>query len=395
MNSTNDGLLIRCDHEGIIRRIYFNNIDETIDGSTGRLFAELFVSEEIEKALQFLMEIKKHYATFGWGMLLRSDLTQHAISFGGAIIENAMMIFGSESKIDFTEFIAKIMALNNEQVNTIRSLEKERQNVDIEVLRTSSRSFDEISKLNNELVNTRRELEKRNSELQSANTLKNLFLGMAAHDLRHPLGVVANICEIMEDDKANLTDEQVAYISDIKIFSRSMLHMVNELLDISAMESGKQLLVPKSVDMVPFVNQIIKTHANIALRKNILLTYQSALPELPVLCDAEKMEQVISNLITNAIKYSSLNQGVVVELVKNKSEAVLSVKDSGPGIPQHELDHLFKPFQKASSKTIDGERSTGLGLYIVKRIIEAHNGRVWAESKVGCGTTFYVALPVE
>jgi signal transduction histidine kinase len=130
----------------------------------------------------------------------------------------------------------------------------------------------------------------------------------------------------------------------------------------------------------------------IASRKNITLDLEA--DSIPMaLFDAAKMEQVLDNLTTNAIKYSPRGSQVHIRLQTSAEEILLSVQDEGPGIPPAELDKLFKPFQKTSVKSTAGEKSTGLGLVIVKRIVTGHGGRIWVESQVGTGSVFYVAVP--
>jgi len=110
--------------------------------------------------------------------------------------------------------------------------------------------------------------------------------------------------------------------------------------------------------------------------------------------DKNKIEQVMTNLITNAIKFSQANTIINVGLKLDETNVIISVTDQGQGIDKEELNLLFKPFKKTSTKSTAGEKSTGLGLFIVKRIVEAHNGKIWAESELTKGSTFIVSLPI-
>jgi signal transduction histidine kinase len=133
----------------------------------------------------------------------------------------------------------------------------------------------------------------------------------------------------------------------------------------------------------------------IAGRKQITVEYHCA-NELPILqLDRKKIEQVLNNLISNAIKYSFPQSKVEIHSKCENNNLVISVSDEGQGIPQAEMDKLFKPFSRTSAKATSGESSTGLGLVIVRKIVEAHNGRVWAESRVKKGSTFYISLPIQ
>jgi signal transduction histidine kinase len=131
-----------------------------------------------------------------------------------------------------------------------------------------------------------------------------------------------------------------------------------------------------------------------ASKKNISIDfhYDQDIPE--TLVDTAKIEQVLNNLIVNAIKFSNQGSVINVKVARSGKEAVISVKDQGQGIPDGEIDKLFKPFQRTSVRSTGGEDSTGLGLAIVRKIVMGHQGRVWVESEVGKGSTFYVASPL-
>jgi len=129
-------------------------------------------------------------------------------------------------------------------------------------------------------------------------------------------------------------------------------------------------------------------------KKNIRIIFNPPSKEIIVPVDSGQFEQVMNNMISNAVKYSMSNTTVEVTIEKKGNEIVISVKDQGQGIPAPELEKLFKPFQKTSVKSTAGEQSTGLGLSIVKKIIEGHKGKISVESEVGKGSVFSVTLPV-
>ena len=133
----------------------------------------------------------------------------------------------------------------------------------------------------------------------------------------------------------------------------------------------------------------------LAARKGVEVQFRSNEIRLEILIDGAKIEQVLNNLITNAVKFSPSGSVIEVLLAKSENNAVIYVRDQGPGIPVAELDNLFKPFQRTSVKATAGEQSTGLGLAIARRIVLGHQGKVWVESEVGKGSTFYVLLPIE
>lgn len=393
MLTTDEGILFTCDNDGRISQVHFNGLDISDKELKNKLFPELFQEELINKALDFLVNIKKESASFGWELFFKSEISKEPFYFSGALIQDDLFILGSRTKVDFNQFITKMMILNNEQINRIRALEKAQQKKLGQNENDANQLFAKLSRLNNELVSIQRELTKKNAELTKLNELKNQFLGMAAHDLRNPLGNILNFAEFLESEKDSFTTEQTEFICHIKNQSSFMLNLVHDLLDISVIESGNVNLTLEPIDIVLLVKQTINLNKALADKKRIIVEFNSSLNTLSLLLDKGKIEQVVTNLLTNALKYSNSDTTIKIKIQEERGNILLSVSDEGQGIPQDELDNLFKPFQKTSAQSTGGEKSVGLGLHIVKRIIEAHNGKIWAESRIERGSTFYVSLP--
>jgi signal transduction histidine kinase len=230
--------------------------------------------------------------------------------------------------------------------------------------------------------------------LQRINEEKNELLGMAAHDLRNPLGAIHAYGELLRDTEAALsTEERDEIIERIGLLSTSMLQLVSDLLDISAIEAGKLKLDLQETDLVPLVQANVAVNSLLARRKRVALIFYNREPGSVARVDRRKMGQVLDNLITNAVKFSPADAQVTVQLYRDDGAAVIAVRDAGPGIPAQEQEKLFRPFYRAGLEGTGGEPSTGLGLAIVRRIIEAHGGRVWMESEINKGSTFYVSVP--
>jgi signal transduction histidine kinase len=165
-------------------------------------------------------------------------------------------------------------------------------------------------------------------------------------------------------------------------------------LDVSVIDSGKISIHLEPVNLMNLIRNNVALNRVIAGRKQITVEYQSA-NELPILqLDRKKIEQVLNNLISNAIKYSFPQSTVHILSKSDHDNLIICVSDEGQGIPPSEMNKLFKPFSRTSVKATSGESSTGLGLVIVRKIVEAHGGRVWAESEVKKGSSFYISLPV-
>jgi two-component system sensor histidine kinase/response regulator len=229
------------------------------------------------------------------------------------------------------------------------------------------------------------------AQLSAANAAKNRFVGMAAHDLRNPLASIRGLSEFLRD--GNLASDQRELVDLIHDASQSMLDLVNELLDVATIESGELRLEPQPCNFADLVRGCAFLQNIQAAKKNsrILLPEDTAAPSAFV--DAAKMRQVIDNLLSNAIKYSPPGSEITVVYRTDPGAAGFAVRDQGPGIPANERDRLFRDFGRLSAKPTGGESSTGLGLAICRKIVEAHRGAIAAENLPGGGCEFSVVLP--
>ena len=231
--------------------------------------------------------------------------------------------------------------------------------------------------------------------LRQLNETKNKFLGIAAHDLRSPLAAVQSYSDLLADpDTLADTDRKDFILGRIKAVTTRMLNLINDLLDISAIESGQLKLDLQAVELVPFLQETLANHQLTAKNKNIEIVgkISDSLPDVNI--DARRVAQVIDNLISNAVKFSPKNTVVTLSAEQPADSVKISVSDQGQGIPPEEQKKLFQEFGKTSVKPTDGEKSTGLGLAIVKKIVKGHGGEVGVSSQVGAGSTFHFTLPV-
>jgi signal transduction histidine kinase len=246
------------------------------------------------------------------------------------------------------------------------------------------------------MFETQAELNRKNSELQKTNSEKNYYLGVAAHDLRGPLGHIKMFSDYLIDElEGKIDDEQKEYLSIINKSSGFLLRLVDNLLDISKIEAGELKLNHQEVDFSEFLREQISLANPHAQRKNIVFNFKPYEGTISLECDPMHISQVVNNILTNAVKFSSQGTTVTVTNELDGENAIVHIADQGQGIPSDELPTIFNAFQKTSVKSTEGEKSTGLGLAIVKKIVEAHGGRIWANSEVGKGTTFSFSLPLE
>ncbi|MBF0380737.1 MAG: hybrid sensor histidine kinase/response regulator [Magnetococcales bacterium] len=222
------------------------------------------------------------------------------------------------------------------------------------------------------------------------NQIKNKFLGIAAHDLRNPLTSLQGMSQLML--KIPLPEEKkTKFIESINKTSNQMLKLVNDLLDVSVIESGRFDLRLNVNNLSTVAAERAELISEIAENKGVkLVSNLSDLPDSQF--DEDRICQVVDNLLTNAVKFSETGTTVTLTTREIDDKLELGVTDQGQGIPADEIDSLFGAFKKTSVKPTAGEKSTGLGLSIVKKIIEAHKGTIEVISEVGKGSTFLVKL---
>jgi len=230
--------------------------------------------------------------------------------------------------------------------------------------------------------------------LEKAAAGKNRSLGMAAHDLRDSLGSIIGFADLLRDgDPGQLTADQLEIVATIRTSGSRMLKLVEELLDVSVIEAGQLKLDRKLHDLTSLIETSVYSAGFEATKKQTRIVFAppTALP--PMLLDVDRMKQVIDNLLSNAAKYSPAGSTITVELHAQDGQCGFSVIDQGPGIPENERGQLFKDFGRLSTTPTGGETSTGLGLVICRRIVEAHGGAISVENLPGRGCAFRVMLP--
>ncbi len=229
--------------------------------------------------------------------------------------------------------------------------------------------------------------------------LKDDFISTISHELRTPLFSIQGFAQLMmEADDLDL-ETQNEFLSTIRRQAIQLSQMVNNLLDISKFDEGKMGLEKTSVSMMDIINQTILKLQGFAHHQNIKLLSDLPLSLPPLMGDPQRLEQVLTNLIGNAIKFSKDNEQVVVKataIIKTSAddaEIMVQVKDQGIGISPDALSQIFSRYYQVHDKSERSAMGSGLGLHIAKKIVEGHGGRIWAESEVGQGSTFCFSLP--
>ncbi len=393
---TPDGIGLICNYSGLIIKVLRDDLGLDTGRLEGKALTSLFDKREIDKVLDFALNVKKQKVILDCHLNVMHRGTSSGLYFTGFALEDKIWMIGLRSPSASLEFINQLQQINNEQANQIRQLIKDRHVQKEKGATPDSFAFDELSRLNNELVNLQRELSKKNVELQRLNSLKNRFLGMAAHDIRNPLGVIMAYSEfLLEETRDRLSEEHIEFINTINSSAQNLLALIEDLLDISHIESGKLNLDLKPTDIVSFAEESISLNKALAAKKNISIKFSADKRPVIVNIDPRKMEQVFNNLLSNAMKFSYGNSEIKVSISAEGNQVLTEVIDKGKGIKPDFIEKLFHPFAKESSEGTAGEKCTGLGLSIVKRIVEGHKGSISAESSPGKGSRFYFWLPLD
>jgi len=389
------GFALLCSPEGMIEQVIRDDLGIKDMAPEGRLFIDLMDSGSRIKSMNFLFDIKSEEVASDHSLNVWTGDNLMTLSFIGVRLKNKLLIIGANDQNQAVEFTKSLQEINNEQANTIRRLMKENIEEGKTKNKTQDVSWDDLSSLNNELINLQRELAKKNAELERLNELKNQFVGMAAHDLRNPLSVIHTHTNLLISRASDyLPPRYVKFLNNIFSTTQFMLRLIEDLLDVSKLESGKLELKTDTLDLVELAGKNAGLNQTLADREGIKIHLDHKPDHIYVKGDRYKLDQVLNNLLSNAIKFSPSGSSIRLRLELLKDYARVSVVDEGQGIPADKLNHIFQPFQKPVVSDSTREKGTGLGLSIGKRIVEGHGGEIWVESEEGKGSVFRFTLPL-
>jgi signal transduction histidine kinase len=234
-----------------------------------------------------------------------------------------------------------------------------------------------------------------NKKLEHLNEEKNKLIGVAAHDLRNPIGTIFSFSDLLLSNHIPKADSNTGEIIQyIKETSSNTLIMLEKLLDISKIEAGIIDISPKNQDYIAYVKKYVALNQMLADQKKITFRFESDAETMLFPFDEHYLSEVLNNLFTNAIKYSYPESEIVVKVSSTPDDTIKTeVIDTGEGIKKEEQAGLFKYFQRTSTRPTAGEKSTGLGLAIAKKIVLGHKGKIGLKSKRKKGSNFYFELP--
>lgn len=390
-----NAIVLRCNLDGIVQEIVTNPGRLMPVLKPGENFVRMVAPGSVAKALNLLQELRNGEVGVCWELNVALEDGLQLMRFSGFRDETSLFIGGVLDNIDASMMYEDLLRIANEQATALRLATKQRYDLTVSQLEHIDYArMEELTSLNNELINLQRELQRKNHELERLNAFKNEMLGMAVHDLRTPLSVISLYSEYMlGEPDVGISEAQAELVREIQSASDFMLRLVNNLLDLTIIEAGHLQLECRVLDLASLVAHNVHINALLAQRKGMHLELDTA-PDLPAVCaDPVKVEQVLNNLIANAVKFSPPGSTIFIAMRPAEDGVAISVRDQGPGIPVEQQDKLFRPFGRISPRAPDGQKNSGLGLAISRRIIEGHGGRIWLESASGAGATFTFTLP--
>jgi len=254
---------------------------------------------------------------------------------------------------------------------------------------------EQLDTKNEELITRQQELMDKTREVEEANHLKSEFMAHMSHELRTPLNVIIGFSELMIDEiSGKINEEQRQCLNDILDSGKQLLNLINDIIDLSKIESGKVEFKLRSFAIADVIEslQSVMTPILTPRKQTLMVTVEEGLP--PVHADKAKVRQVLINLLSNSTKFTPDGGELRIEAVKEGDWCQVSVIDNGIGINKEDQERIFESFCYIDNPLTEEKGGTGLGLTIIKQIVERHGGQVWVESEYGKGSRFTFTLPL-
>ncbi|MGB7416252.1 MAG: ATP-binding protein, partial [Thermosynechococcaceae cyanobacterium] len=247
---------------------------------------------------------------------------------------------------------------------------------------------------NQQLEQQQQQIHLQNLELIKASQLKSQFLAMMSHEIRTPMNAIMGFSQILlQGNKGSLSDAQHAMVQRIFDNNHNLLGLLNQLLDFSRIESGRTEILPTSVNVAKLVLLTIEELRSLAEQKGLQITANIQLSDKNIYTDADRLRQILVNLISNAIKFTEAGSIRLEISESGADQVVISVQDTGMGISDQDLDCIFDDFRQVDQSTTRQQSGTGLGLAITKSLVGLMQGEIQVDSQLGSGSTFRIILP--
>lgn len=388
------GLALLCDPDGTLRCLLRDDVGLGDAFAPGRAFTSILDLGSFNKGLNFLTTLRAQPVLDDWELQIQIGSKPQTMHWVGRVIPDGLLIVAAPQRQHLDRLCAEVAETAEELTESSRRQLREYRRDIAQTVVPVDPPYEDFTRVYNDLANLQREVARQNAELKRLYAEMHRLLGMAAHDLRNPLNTIQLLADcLLESARDRLESDEAVMIQEIEQESHAMRRLIEDLLDISKVENSRLNIAQTPTDLVALIKANVALNRSLAKRKRIQVVFETDHPRLVVDVDADRIRQVLNNLCSNAVMYSMPDTTIYVTLACETSVAVVSVIDAGQGIPLEELPRLFQPFSRTSVQPTAGEPSTGLGLAICKKIVSAHDGRIWAESVPGRGSTFRFTLP--
>jgi signal transduction histidine kinase len=239
---------------------------------------------------------------------------------------------------------------------------------------------------------SKKEQEEQRDSLEQLIKEKQQLIGLVSHDLKGPFNRIFSLVQLLSLSSLNFSEEQLEYLGKIHQVSADGLAMLRNLLDNQKLEEGGAANIKEKLNLTNLVSMLVKNYKILADKKKIQIHFERE-TEIIIKSDKISLQRIIENLLSNALKFSPSGANIFVFLEMGEDAVEFSIIDEGPGINSEDQKKLFLKYQTLAAKPTSGESSTGLGLYLVKKMVDKIEGRVWYETNDGIGSKFTVSLP--
>jgi signal transduction histidine kinase len=303
-------------------------------------------------------------------------------------------LYAAESGFFDEEIVAVLSEATSDISFALESMDREaRRRHAEEDLRSLNEDLERrVADRTTELARVANELEIRNREVERANRMKTGFLARMSHELRTPLNAIVGYSDLLGEEAAGpLPPTYKRFVANIQEGARHLLHMVNDVLDLSKIEAGRIDLNREEFHPAGALEEVLSLITPLAKIKNIAIENQLP-PGTNIHADRTRFKQILYNLLSNAVKFTPENGRVWIAECSRENTACFCVGDTGIGIPSAELEAIFDEFHQVGAPPGAVKEGTGLGLAITKRLVNLHGGTIWVESTPGLGSRFFFSL---
>lgn len=229
--------------------------------------------------------------------------------------------------------------------------------------------------------------------LQELERLKDEFVFIATHELRTPVTAIRGYTEMLQDAAGALPAQLKNFVSELSKVGARLAHLINDLLEVARSQAGRLKIDTTPQNLVGLINGVLAEVTPLISEKNHIITFVPSLGNIMVMADESKLKEIITNLVSNAIKYTSTGGRIIVEIESRVADVVTTVRDNGIGMAAADQAKLFQRFYRVESSDTKGIEGTGLGLFIVRQLVEHMGGKIWVASAKGQGSAFSFSLP--